>query len=180
MITATKPVRWVAWGAATWCVAFAVVNVAQESSGRFEQGALAPYAAGLAVMGWLVAALKVLGAGAALSTVYQTPHWIPVRLRLLSIWGAFALLALYSAGSLVQAGFLLITDPQRITVPSLIYVGFFLAGAVAFGVLAVSLYRRSGRDRRLVVTGLVGAPILLALLLVVAPAILGAVGVMPG
>ncbi len=190
MISATMPatrtaapsrgVRWLAWIAVAWCVGFAVVNLIQEGSGRFDQGDLAPYAAGLTVMGWLVVALKLLGAAAALLTVYDIPRALPTRLRLLLIWGAFALLALYSAGNLAEAGYLVVTDPAAITVRSLGYVAFFLAGAVGFGVLAVSYFRRSGRDRRVVIAGVVGAPALLALLLLVAPAILASLGLMPG
>ncbi len=177
--TSAPALRWVAWAAAAWCVGFAVVNLVQEASGRFDHGELAGYAVGLAVLGRLVVVLKLLGAGAALLTVFERPRRLPANLRLLLIWGAFGLLALYSAGNLVEAGYLLATNPQLITVRSLGYVGFFLAGAVGFGVLAVGYLRRSGRDRRVAVAGLLGAPVLLALLLVVMPAILASVGLLP-
>jgi hypothetical protein len=175
-----RGVRWTAWVAAAWCVGFAVVNLVQESSGRFDHGDLAPYAAGLTVMGWLVVALKLLGAGAALLTVYEGPRRLSPSLRLLLIWGAFALLALYSAGNLAEAGFLVITNPAAITGRSLGYVAFFLAGAIGFGVLAVSYVRRTGRSRWMIVAGVLGAPALLGLLLVVAPAILTSFGLLPG
>ncbi|WP_152365354.1 hypothetical protein [Microlunatus speluncae] len=176
----TRGLRRVAWAAAAWCVGFAAVNLIQDASGRFDHGALVDYAAGLAVMGWLVVALKLLGAAAALLTVHEGPRWVPAPLRLLLIWGAFALLALYSAGNLVEAGYLLITNPGLITGRSLGYVAFFLAGAAAFGALAVSYRRRTGQGRRLIIVGVVGAPVLLGLLLVVAPAILAAAGLLPG
>ena len=56
---------------------------------------------------------------------------------------------------------------------------FFLAGAVLFGVLAVWFHRRHHLEWTVVVAGLVGAPPLLVLLLAVAPAALGRLGLLP-
>ena len=65
-------VRAVAWLVAAWCVGFATVNVAFETTGRFTEGAHAEYATALSVMDWIVAVLKILGATVALVSVTQT------------------------------------------------------------------------------------------------------------
>ena len=61
------------WLVAVWCVAFALANVALEATDRFAQGPYAAYATGLAVMSWIVFALKLIGAGLALSLLRPVP-----------------------------------------------------------------------------------------------------------
>ena len=173
-------VRLLAGGMVAWCVGFAAVNVVMEASGRFGHGPLAGYAGGLAVMAWLVVGLKLLGALAAVLTVVEWPRRMPSSARTTLVWGAFGLLALYSAGNAAELGHLLVTAPEQITVRSLAYVVFFAAGAVGYGVLAVSHFRRAGRNRRSAVLGVLGAPVLLGLLLGAAPAVLSAAGLLPG
>ena len=51
---ATPGVRAVAWLMAAWCVDFAAVNVANEATGHFAEGAHAEYATALSVMDWTV------------------------------------------------------------------------------------------------------------------------------
>ena len=172
-------VRLVAGGMVAWCIGFAAVNVVMEATGRFDHGALAQYATGLALVQWLVVGIKLVGALAAVLTVVEWPRRVPASARTQLVWGAFALLALYSAGNVVQLGHLIGAEPEQITAWSLGYVAFFAVAAAGYGVLAVSHFRRSGRNRRSAVLGAVGAPVLLGLLLAAGPA-LGAAGLLPG
>ena len=173
-------IRWVAWGMVTWCVGFAAVNVVLEASGRLDHGPLAGYSTGLAVMEWLVVGLKVLGAAAAALTVLDRPRWVSTDARMLLVWGAFALLTLYSVVNLVELVHLLVSAPQQLTARSLAYVAFFAAGASGYGLLALSYIHRSGKTYRWAAVGALGAPAVLALLLGVAPAALSAAGLLPG
>jgi hypothetical protein len=104
------------------------------------------------------------------------------------LWGAFGLLALYSAGNLVitvgtVSGLLAPsaawTAAGGVTARSVLYVLFFLAGAALFGVLAVWFHRRHGLGWTSAAAGLVGAPLLLWLILAAAPAVLGWWGLLP-
>jgi hypothetical protein len=111
-----------------------------------------------------------------------------VRLLGVAVWGAFGVLALYSAGNLViTAG-----TESRLLAPSaawtaaggvtgraVLYVLFFLAGAGMFGVLAVWFHRRHQLRWTAAVAGLAGAPLLLGLILAAVPAILGHWGLLP-
>jgi hypothetical protein len=166
---------------ALWCVGFAAVNVTFELTGHFDDrlGALAP---GVSVMDWIVVALKVLGAVVAWLAVTDGQRLIrPATLTVL-LWGAFATLATYVAGSLVEAVAFaagLAGDRGDLTPRSVAYVLFFLLAAAGFGVLAVSYARRQRSPRRLLAWGALGAPLVLGSLLVVIPAILAAVGLLP-
>jgi len=102
--------------------------------------------------------------------------------------GAFGLLALYSAGNLFitagTVGGLLApsagwTAAGGVTGRAVGYVLFFLAGTALFGVLAVWFHRRHRLRWTSAVVGLAGAPLLLALLLGAAPALLGRWGLLP-
>jgi hypothetical protein len=66
-----------------------------------------------------------------------------------------------------------------VTAKAVLYVVFFLAGAALFGVLAVWYHRRHHLRWTSAVVGLAGAPLLLGLILAVAPAILGRWGLLP-
>lgn len=163
-----------------WCLAFAAVNVGFEVTGRFDVEH-AEYAAGLSVLDWFVAALKVMGAGIALASV-RRPSWLPAPVLTVALWGAYSTLALYVMGSLVEAvGMVtgLAGSVDQITRGSVVYVAFFLVAAVGFGLLAVTHQRREHPATRLVALGIVGAPVLLGLILVVVPAVLVALGVFP-
>jgi hypothetical protein len=68
---------------------------------------------------------------------------------------------------------------DQITAASVGYVLFFLVAAAGFGVLAISYLRRHGQRRILAGLGVLGAPTVLGLVLLVIPAILTAAGLMP-
>jgi hypothetical protein len=170
-----------AWLVTAWCVGFAVATVVLETSSRFETGPYADYAAGLTVMSWIVFGLKLAGAAAALASIRPSPRVPPAVLSGV-LWGAHALLGLYSAGSVVEAiGMLtgLAGSADEITVAGVLYVVFFLLGAAGFGVLAVSFSRRFGVGRGAALVGVVTAPVGLGLLLLAIPLLLVAIGVMP-
>jgi hypothetical protein len=186
------PVRAVGYAAAGWCVAFAGVSawqVAADLRGGLPER-FAADASGLAVIGVLVGVLKLAGAGVALAAVLARPRearW-PLWLLGAALWGAFGLLALYSAGNLVitvgtVSGLLAPsaawTAAGGVTAKAVLYVLFFLAGAAMFGVLAVWFHRRHHLRWTAPLAGLAGAPLLLGLLLAVAPAILGRWGLLP-
>jgi hypothetical protein len=188
------PVRAVGYLAAAWCVGFAGVSawqVAADPIGQTGAGRrYAAYASGLAVMSVLVGVLKLAGAAVAVAAVRVRPGRPrrPRRLLGVAVWGAFGLLGLYSAGSLVitvgtVSGLLAPsaawTAAGGVTPKAIGYVLFFLVGAAMFGVLAVWFHRRHRLRWTSAVAGLAGAPLLLALLLAVAPAILGRWGLLP-
>jgi hypothetical protein len=169
------------WLVAAWCVAFALANVALEATDRFAHGPYAAYATGLAVMSWIVFALKLVGAGLALSSLRHVPP-LPPRVLSTLLWSATALLGLYALGSVVEAiGMLagVAGRPDQITVAGVLYVVFFLLGATGYGVLAVSFSHRARVGRGAMLIGLLVAPVALALLLMVIPLLLVATHVMP-
>lgn len=177
-----------AYGTAAWCLGFAAVSVWQLVAGLGDDNRFAAYASGLAVMGLLVLVLKLIGAAVAVSAVAPWQERLPRNLLAAALWGGFGMLALYSAGNVVITigtvfGLLEPSDAWTaaggVTAKALLYVAFFLAGAVVFGFLAVSFHRRRHPPRTVVLTGLVGAPVLLGLLLLAAPAVLGLLGLLP-
>jgi hypothetical protein len=175
------PMRVVGYLAAAWCLAFAGISawqVAADLTGppdpRQRYGA---YASGLAVMGVLVGLLKLAGAAGPAAAAARG-----------GVVGAFGLLGLYSAGNLAitvgtVSGLLAPsaawTAAGGVTARAVLYVLFFLAGAALFGVLAVWFHRRHRLGWWPAVAGLVEAPLLLGLVLAVAPAILGRWGLLP-
>jgi hypothetical protein len=178
----TPAIRVLAWAVVAWCLGFAAVNLFYEASDRFTRSAYAQDATALSIINWLVVALKVLGAAVALLTV--TDRWpsVSTNLRALLVWGAFALLGLYSVGNVVIAlGLALGLNGSReeITAKGIGYVVFFLAGAAGYGALALSFSRRSGAPRRCALLGIAGAPLLLAAILAAIPALLSALGLLP-
>jgi hypothetical protein len=173
---ASRLIRAVAWVMAAWCLGFAAVNIAFQVTGRFASGPYAELAAGIAVMDWMVVGLKVLGAAVAVRAVVARP---PTAVRTVLVWGAFALLGLYSAGNVVELVGMLLSEPGGIELRSLAYIVFFLAGAVGFGTLAVSYSLRTRARRGHAVLGVLGAPLVLGALLVAAPAVLTAMGLFP-
>jgi hypothetical protein len=181
-------VRAVGYAAAAWCLGFAAVSAWQVAHPATPQRYAAD-ASGLAIMIVLVGVLKLAGAAVALATVRVRPGR-PRRSRQLlgvALWGAFGLLALYSAGNLVIAvgtvGGLLApsaawTAAGGVTPKAILYVLFFLVGAALFGVLAVLFHRRHQLRWTSAAAGLAGAPLLLGLLLAVIPAILSRWGLL--
>jgi hypothetical protein len=180
--------------AAAWCLAFAGISAWQVTADLTgppdPRQRYAAYASGLAIMGVLVGVLKLTGAGVALAAVLVRPGppRRPRRLLGVALWGAFGLLGLYSAGNLaitvgtvtgLLAPSAAWTAAGGVTARAILYVGFFLAGAVLFGVLAVWFHRRHRLRWTSAVAGLAGAPLLLGLVLAAAPTILGRFGLLP-
>jgi hypothetical protein len=183
-------VRASAYTAAGWCLLFAAVSAWQVVAGPAAGQRFADDASGLAIMSVLAGALKLAGAAVALAAVLAPPGLPrrPLQLLGVALWGAFGLLSLYSAGNLVIAvgtvsGLLAPsaawTAAGGVTAKAVLYVLFFLAGAALFGVLTVWFHRRHHLRWISAVAGLAGAPLLLGLLLAVAPAVLGQWGLLP-
>lgn len=180
-------VRVVGYLLATWCLGFALVNAWDLLVGGLPGGdAFADYAAGLAVMSVLVLLLKVAGAAVAVAAV--RPRRRPSWLLATATWGAASLLALYSVGNLgITLGTVLgLVEPSAawtaaggVTARAIAYVVFFVAGAAMFTVLAVSYQRRHRPRWTAAAAGIVGAPVLLAGVLVVVPDVLAESGWMP-
>jgi hypothetical protein len=188
------PVRVVGYAAAAWCLGFAGVSawqVAAYLTGQPDpRQRYAAYASGLAIIGVVVLVLKLAGATVALAAVLVPPGRPrrPRQLLGVALWGAFGLLGLYSAGNLAitigtVSGLLppsaAWTAAGGVTAKAIGYVLFFLVGAALLGVLAVWFHRRHHLRWTSAVAGLAGAPLLLGLLLAVAPAILGRWGLLP-
>jgi hypothetical protein len=168
---------------ALWCLGFAAVNVVFEVTGHFADGTSAHYAPGISVVDWLVAGLKVLGAVVSLLSVARRPGFVSPAVVTVLVWAAFATLAVYVLGSVVEAvgmGLGLIGGVDQIGTRSVAYVLFFLVAAVGFGVLATSYSGRHPHGKRLVILGALGAPVVLGLLLLAIPALLAAFGLLPG
>jgi hypothetical protein len=177
-------VRGLGYGAAAWSLGFAGVSVWLVAGMAGEPGK-----AGLVILSVVALVLKLAGAAVALAAVLHRPGGSdrPVRLLGMALWGAFGLLALYSAGNLFitagTVGGLLApsaawTAAGGVTPRAVLYVLFFLAGAAIYGVLAVWFHRRHHLRWTSAVAGLAGAPLLLGLLLGVAPAVLSRWGLL--
>jgi hypothetical protein len=170
------------WLMALWCVGFAAVNLVYGVTGHFDDGAYAEYATGIAVMSYLVLIIKLVGAAVAVLAIRRVPLSCSPRLVGMTLWGAAALLALYSAGNIVQlAGMLteVMGSRDEITVLGLGYVFFFILGAIGFGMLAVSFSRRYAVTMPAALVGVLGAPMLIAVLLVGIPLLLAELGMLP-
>jgi hypothetical protein len=164
------------------CVGFALVNAAFELTGHFDDGRLADYTVGMAVMDWLVAVLKLVGAAVALLAISRRTAVVSPAVVTVLLWGAFATLGVYALGSVLEAiGIVagLVGDIEEITLASVAYVLFFSLIAAGYGVLAVSYSRRHRTGMRAVVLGVLGAPALLALVLVAVPMTLQVLGLLP-
>lgn len=171
----------VGWLMAVWCVGFAMVNVVMEASDHLAYGEYAEYTAAFTVMNWLVAVLKVLGAAVALLSVSRRPPRIPAMLLGMAVWGVFATLAVYVAGSMVQAVGMstgLAGSADELDVASVAYLCMFVAAASGWGVLAIAYSRRHDLGWDVPALGVLAAPVLLALLLLVVPTVLAEFGFM--
>ncbi len=178
--------RVVGFGAAAWCLGFAGESVWDIVTGLDPTSRFAAYGSGLAVAMIFVLVLKLVGAVVAVAAIQ--PRHAYKRVVATVLWGAFGLLALYSAGNvIITVGTLTgLMEPSAawqaaggVSVKALLYVLFFLAGAAMFGVLAISYHRRHRSRWTSVALGIAGAPVLLAIVLVVIPAILGHLGLLP-
>ena len=180
----TPPGRFVAavgFLVALWCAGFAAISVWFEFTGHFEVGQYADDATAISVVNWFVAVLKLVGVAVALLAISRTPRFLAPRIVGALLWAAFATLALYVVGSITQAVVMLTGlagDADQIDVAAVGYVVAFLLAATGFGILAVSYARRAGLSRRVMWIGACGAPLVLGSVLVILPAILGAVGLL--
>lgn len=167
---------------ALWCTAFAVVNIVFEVTDHFAGGPFAEYTAGISVMNWLVVGFKILGAAVALLSVANIPKLHLPALMTVLVWGAFSTLGLYALGSVTQAAGMIFGfagTADQIDLAGVGYVFMFLLAAVGYGFLAVSYSRRYGTRRGYAVLGVAGAPVVLALILIVVPMLLAALGLIP-
>jgi hypothetical protein len=71
-------------------------------------------------------------------------------------------------------------DAEQLDAPAVGYVLAVLLGATGFGILATSYARRVGLGARGILIGVCGGPVVLGSVLVVLPAVLSAVGLLPG
>jgi len=178
---ASKMIELMAWILASGAVAFAIVNIAFEMTGRFEEGPLSEFSAGLSIVNWFVAALKVLGAAVALLSIARRPC-VSARVVNTLIWGASAVLGVYSLGSVGQAIGMatgLAGSSEQIDPAGITYVLAFLLAAAGFAVLAISHTRRSELGVGPAIVGSIGGVVLLGIILVALPMLLSAVGIMP-
>lgn len=166
---------------AAWCLGFAAVNAWQLASGRLPDDEVGDYSTALTVMSVLVLLLKLLGAGMALASLRSVHHRRVSWLLGAALWAATSTLALYSAGNLIitlgtVTGLLEPTAAWEsaggVTIRSVAYLLFFLAGAAMSAALTVSYHRRHRLRWTAVAAGATGAPALLGGLLVVLPALL--------
>jgi hypothetical protein len=164
---------------ALWCAGFAAISVWLEVTDQFATGEYADDAAAFSVMNWLVAVVKLVGVAAALLAIHPRP--VAPRIVGTVLWGAFATVTVYVAGSVVQAVVILTgvaNDADSVDGRSIAYVLAFLLAAAGFGILARSYAHRARLDARVKVLGVCGAPLLLGGVLVVVPAVLEAAGLL--
>jgi hypothetical protein len=167
---------------ALWCAGFAAISIWFELTNHFGVGRYADDVTGLSVVNWFVAVLKLVGAAVALLAVSRQPRFLGPRTVGTLLWAAFATLTVYVVGSITQAVVMLsgvAGDAEQVDAASVGYVLAFLLGATGFGVLAISYARRAGLGARVMLIGVCGAPVVLGSVLVLLPAILKAVGLLP-
>jgi hypothetical protein len=70
-------------------------------------------------------------------------------------------------------------DVDELDVAAVAYVLLFALAALGFGILATSYARRAKLGKREVMLGVIGAPVVLGGVLVVIPALLAAIGLLP-
>lgn len=162
---------------ALWCAGFAAISVWFEVTDHFGTGRYADDKTAISVVNWFVVVLKVGGVALAILAVH--PRLVAPRTVGILLWAAVATLTVYVAGSITQAFVMLAGiagDAHEIDTGSVAYVFAFLLAAAGFGMLATSHARRAGLATRIKVIGACGAPLVLASVLVILPAILRAVG----
>ena len=164
---------------ALWCAGFAAISVWFELTGYFATGRYADDETAISVVNWFVTVLKLVGVALAVLAVH--PRLIAPRTVGTLLWAAFATLTVYVVGSIVQAFVMLAGiagDANQVDTGSVAYVLAFVVAAAGFGNLASSHARRAGLGNRVKVIGACGAPIVLASVLVILPAVLRAVGLL--
>ncbi|MEV1129572.1 hypothetical protein [Agromyces sp. NPDC049794] len=163
-------------------LAFAVVNVMFEGTNHFANGPLAAYASGLTIMNWLVVILKVFGAGVLMLSVSKRANAFAPNVMTLLLWGAFGTFVIYALGSVGQAVAIatgITGSSDEIDAAGVIYLLGTLFFATCFGIVAVSYSRRTMWRPIPIAVGILGAPILLAGVLVLVPTLLVVLGIMP-
>ncbi len=168
---------------AVWCGVFAAISVWFEVTDKFASGPHAADADALSVVNWYVTVVKLVAVAAAVLAVTEPPRLVQPSIVGVLLWAAFATVTVYVAGSLVQAVAMLTGvagDAARLDLASAGYVIAFLLAAAGFGVLAFSYSRRAHLGRREALLGVCGAPLLLASILVVLPALLRMAGLLSG
>ncbi len=164
---------------ALWCAGFAAISVWFELTDYFGTGRYADDEAAFSVVIWFVTVLKLLGLVLAVLAVQA--RLVALRIVGALLWAAFATLTVYVVGSITQAVVMLAGiagDADQVDARSVAYVLAFVLAAAGFGILATSHARRAGLGTRIKVIGACGAPIALASVLVIVPAILRAVGLL--
>lgn len=180
--TAPTAVRVTAALGALGLVAFAAVNVMFEGTNHFADGPLTDYAAGLSIMNWLVVGLKLLGAVVMMVSVSKRATTLAPNTMTLLLWGAFATFAIYALGTIGEAVVLatgIAGSPDDIDAAAVGYLLGTVFFATCWGVVAISYARRTRWRPVPIVAGVLGAPMLLAGVLVLVPTMLIAFGVMP-
>lgn len=183
-----RTIRIAGYVLAMWYLGFAALNAWHliRPVGVPGGEAFAGHRAGLVAMSVVVLLLKLVGAVVAVGSV--RPRWQGSWLLAAATWGAASVLVLYSIGNLVitfgtvfglMAPSAAWTAAGGITPRSVAYVLFFAIGAVLAVMLAVSLQRRHQPDWTALAAGVIAAPALLGGLLVVAPTLLTAAGLLP-
>ncbi|MEX5717344.1 hypothetical protein [Geodermatophilus maliterrae] len=166
---------------ALWCAGFAGISVWFELTEHFATGQYADDATAISVVNRFVAVLKLVGVAVALLAISRTPRFLAPRIVGALLWAAFATLALYVVGSIMQAVVVLTGlagEADQIDASALGYGLAFLLAATGFGILAASYARRARLSRRGMWIGACGAPLVLGSVLVILPAILRAVGLL--
>ena len=168
---------------ALWCAGFAATNVWSESTDHFGVGQYADDATALSVANWSLAVLKVVGAAVTLLAVSRTPRFLAPRIVGTLLWAAFATLAVYVAGSAIQAVVVLTGvagGAEQVDASAVGCVLAFLLGATGFGVLATSYGRPVGLCARVLLIGVSVAAVMLGCVLIILPASSGAAGLLSG
>lgn len=163
-------------------VAFAAVNVAFEGTNHFAEGPHADYAAGLSILNWLVVGLKLVGAVVVMVSVSDRATAFAPNTMTLLLWGAFGTFAIYALGTIGEAIVMatgIAGNPSDIDAAGVGYLLGMTFFASCFGVVATSYSRRTRWRPLPIVAGVLGAPMLLAGILVLVPALLVALGIMP-
>lgn len=164
------------------CLGFSLVNIVFEVTGHFAGGPLAGYTSAVSVLDWLAVGLKVVAAAVALLVVAKRPRFVSSAVLTASVWGAFALLTVYTLGNLAETVGMatgLAGSADQITGRNIGYVLFFLLGAAGYGTLAISYSRRVGFRKGYAVLGILAGPAVIALLLLAIPTLLARIGLMP-
>jgi hypothetical protein len=162
-------------------LAFAGVNVALlagthlASDSYLQAAARMPVA--LAVENILAAALKIVGAAAAVLAVTGPVRRVRPAVLAVGLWGAFATMAVYLIGALAE-GVGMVTRGQHIRLLDAGYLVFFALLTAGFGVLAVSHRRRYPQPGRVLVLAVLAPPAVLGLLLFGIPTLLGGLGLL--